>query len=313
GLACVFIKYIDVVLLLCVFPSLLGNVLFPIWYYQGVQQMKFITWFNIIARAISVVGIFALVNNTSDYYLAAFLQAITPLLAGIISLVILMITHRELFCLPLWSDISDKYSEGWEIFISTIFINLYTNSNIVILRILTNDTCVGYYSAANKIIEVLKGAMMPISNAIFPHVSVLVQKSQKEAIIFLRKAVRIIGGVSFVLSGSMFLMADFVVQLIMGGAYTDSVQILRIISCLPFIIGLSNVFGIQTMVAFGMQTLFSRILMLSAMLNFILVFPMVYFWQSIGMAITVVLVECFVTITMYLALYKKGIKLFDNC
>ena len=85
--------------------------------------------------------------------------------------------------------------------------------------------------------------------------------------------------------------------------------LLRIISFLPFIIGLSNIFGIQTMVAFGMQRLFSRILMASAAVNFLLVFPLVWAWQEIGMAITVVCVETFVTVTMYIALRRHGLRL----
>lgn len=304
-----FNDQIDIVLIICVIPSLIGNVLFPSWYYQGIQQMKFITIFNIIAKGSSVFGIFWLVNDSNDYCIAALLQAITPLLAGILSLLMLTFTNRELFCCPSLNDIREKYQDGWDIFISTVFINLYTNSNVVILKILTNDTCVGYYSAASKIIDILKGVLTPISNAIFPHVSALVQKSQADAIIFLRKAVRIIGTISFVLSSIMFFMADFVVTLIMGSDYNSSVEILRIISCLPFIIALSNVFGIQTMVSFGMQRVFSRILMLSSVINFLLVFPMVYYAQAVGMAVTTVIVECFVTLSMYCVLNRKGIKL----
>lgn len=61
------------------------------------------------------------------------------------------------------------------------------------------------------------------------------------------------------------------------------------------------------MVVFGMQRLFSRILMISAVLNFVLIFPFIYFWEAIGLSITVVIVECFVTITMYVMLRLKKI------
>lgn len=73
---------------------------------------------------------------------------------------------------------------------------------------------------------------------------------------------------------------------------------------------MSNIFGVQTMVTFGMQNIFSRILMLSALLNFVLIFPLIYLWQGIGLSITVMIVESFVTITMYVILRKKGIRLY---
>lgn len=309
ALLAVFPSNLDTGLLFCVLPVLFGNVFFPIWYFQGIQQMKFITIFNLLARTASVILIFALVQTAEDYRLAAFLQAVTPLLAGSISLIVLWKQSRELFCLPLWQEIVSKLKDGWDIFISTLFINLYTNSNVFILGILTNDTVVGYYSAANKLIEAVKGLLSPISNAIFPHVSVLFKESKPKAIAFLCKVLHVIGGSSLAISLLVFLFAEPIVHVIMGNAYQESVLILRIISFLPFIIGLSNIFGIQTMVAFGMQRIFSRILMLSAVVNFALVFPLVLLWQGLGLAITVVIVECFVTITMYITLRKNHIVL----
>ena len=82
-----------------------------------------------------------------------------------------------------------------------------------------------------------------------------------------------------------------------------------IISPLPFLIALSNIFGIQTMVAFQFEKLFSRILMASAAVNFIIGIPLIYQFSSVGLAITTVIVETFVTVTMYVALRKRGIRL----
>lgn len=303
----VFSDLLDTYLIFCVLPAAIGTAIFPIWYYQGIQQMRFIAIFNIIAKTIAVICIFFFVQEESDYYQAAFLQSITPFLAGVISLVILYRSSHQLFILPSKGDVLLKLKDGWDIFCSTVFISLYTNSNIFILRILTDDTCVGYYAAASRLIETIKGLLLPISNAIFPHVSVLVKESREQAIAFLCKAVRVIGGFSLILSVTVFVFAEFIVHLIMGSAYDESIEILRIISFLPFIIGLSNVFGIQTMVAFGMQKLFSRILMASALLNFFLVIPFIYLWEGIGLAVAVVCVESFVTVCMYVMLCRRGI------
>lgn len=301
---------LDLILMLCVLPALLGNVIFPIWYFQGIQEMRFITIFNLIARTASVVAIFVFVQEQSDYCVAAFLQSITPVIAGIISLWVLCRKTPEIFSLPSWQDIKDKFKEGWDIFISTVFISLYTNSNVFILGIMTNDTIVGYYSAANKLIMAVNGLMGPISSAIFPHISALFKESKEKAIIFLRKTVRYIGGLSLAASLGTFVLAEPIVHIIMGGSYEESILILRILSFFPFVIAMSNIFGVQTMVTFGMQNIFSRILMFSALLNFLLIFPLIYIWQGIGLSITVMIVESFVTITMYVILRKKGIRLY---
>lgn len=304
-----FQDYLDLFLMLCVLPALLGNTLFPVWYFQGIQEMRFITVFNLIARTASVIAIFAFVNQKADYCLAAFLQSITPVLAGMISLFVLHRKTPDLFLIPSWLDIKKKLKDGWDIFISTVFISLYTNSNVFILGIMTNDTIVGYYAAANKLIMAVNGLMGPISSAIFPHVSVLFKESREKAILFLRKTVRYVGGLSFLASLGIFVLAEPIVHIIMGSTYEKSILILRILSFFPFVVALSNIFGIQTMVTFGMQNIFSRILMFSALLNFALIIPLIYFWQGIGLSVTVMLVESFVTIVMYLVLRKNKIRL----
>ena len=298
---------IDRYLLVCVLPMVIGNIIFPIWFFQGIQEMRFITIFNLAARIVSVACIFTLVNNKSDYYLAALFQSSVPLIAGGISLVVLYRKYKDIFIVPGWSNVVIKFKEGWDIFVSTLFINLYTNTNIFVLGIMTNDTVVGYYAAANKLVEALKGLMSPISNAVFPHISLLFRESKEKAVIFLCRVLHKLGGVMLIVSIFLCILAPYIVRIIMGSGYNESVAILRIISFLPFIIALSNIFGIQTMVAFGMQRIFSRILMFSALLNFILIFPMIYMWQGIGLAITVVIVESFVTITMYVLLRKNNI------
>lgn len=136
------------------------------------------------------------------------------------------------------------------------------------------------------------------------------KNQEKKAIAFLHKTVRYIGGLSFLASWGTFILAEPIVHIIMGNSYEELILILRILSFFPFVVALSNIFGVQTMVTFGMQNIFSRILMLSALFNFVLIFPLIHFWEGVGLSITVMIVESFVTITMYLILRKNGIRLF---
>ncbi len=300
---------LDTTLLIAASPALFGAVLFPIWYFQGIQQMRFITIFNLIARTISVILIFALVNTEEDTALATLLLASPPLLAGIFSLAMLFIKSPQIFKIPTFKDVIGKIKAGFEIFLSTVSINLYTTTNNFLLGFIAGNAALGLYGAAYKIIQAIKGVMGPISNGIFPHISALSKTSKPDAIAFLKKATKILGVASFLLFILTFIFADLIVSIIMGEGYIKSVELLRIISPLPFLIALSNIFGIQTMVAFQFEKLFSRILMASAAVNFIIGIPLIYQFSSVGLAITTVIVETFVTVTMYVALRKRGIRL----
>lgn len=311
GILCLnFYFKVDVLLYVVVFLTVIGNVIFPIWFFQGIQQMRYITLVNIIARFCSIAGIFYFVKQPQDYLLAALFQAIVPLVAGICSWVILIKNFPEVLCLPTFGEVINTLKDGWNIFTSTVAINLYTASNVVFLGFLTNPVTVGYFSGAKKIIDNITQLISPISQAVYPHISKLVTQSPKEVKPFLGKILFILGGGTFIGSVFIFIFADFVVEILLGSGYEESVLLLRIMAFLPFIIAMSNVFGIQIMLPFGMQSTFSRILICAAVLNTCMVLPLIYFWQDIGVSISIVTTECFVTVIMYLTIKKH--KIFEG-
>jgi PST family polysaccharide transporter len=77
---------------------------------------------------------------------------------------------------------------------------------------------------------------------------------------------------------------------------------------LPFIIALSNIFGIQTMLTLNYKKEFSSILILASIINIILALIMVPILKHIGISLSVLLSEIFATISMIHFLNKKGIK-----
>jgi PST family polysaccharide transporter len=304
-----YINDIDITLYSVVYLMVIGNVIFPIWFFQGIQQMRYITIVNIIGRFLSVVCIFYFVKAPSDYILAGLFQAIVPLIAGTCSWIILWKKYREVFILPKFQSVKQVFIDAWEIFTSTIAINLYTASNIVFLGLLTNNTIVGYFSGAQKIIQNINQLISPVTQAIYPYVSKTASNSKNEALKFLRKIVLILGGGNFIGSILIFIFAEWIVDILLGEGYEQSVLLLRILAFLPFIISLSNIFGIQTMLVFGMKKQFNKVLLSAAIVNTVIVLPMIYFYQAIGVSISMTITEIFVTLSMYYILKKNNIDL----
>lgn len=304
-----YINDIDITLYSVIYLMVIGNVIFPIWFFQGIQQMRYITIVNIIGRFLSVACIFYFVKIPSDYILAGLFQAIVPLIAGICSWIILWKKYREVFILPKFQSVKQVFIDAWEIFTSTIAINLYTASNIVFLGLLTNNTIVGYFSGAQKIIQNINQLISPVTQAIYPYVSKIASNSKNDALKFLRKIVLILGGGNFIGSVLIFIFAEWIVDVLLGAGYEQSVLLLRILAFLPFIISLSNIFGIQTMLVFGMKKQFNKVLLSAAIVNTIIVLPMIYFYQAIGVSVSMTITEIFVTLSMYYILKKNNIDL----
>ena len=289
------------------FIMVIGNVIFPIWFFQGIQQMRYITFANMVARFVSVIGIFLLLKAPEDYLLAALFQASVPLVAGICSWLIIAKKYPELFRLPSFTSVQQQLKDSWQIFASTIAINLYTASNIVFLGMLTNNVVVGYFSGAKKIIDNITALFSPISQAVYPHICRLVDESEVKALKFIKKVLLVMGLGNLCLSLVLLIFADLIIKILLGNGYAQSVLLLRIMAFLPFIIALSNVFGIQTMLPFGMQNTFSKIIMCAAVLNTVIVLLAIYFYQGIGVCCSIVVTELFVTCSMGFVLVKKGL------
>ena len=303
-------QMVDFKLFNILFLSVVGNVIFPVWFFQGIQEMRYITLANIIAKIISVFGIFVFVKSPMDYLIAAFFQAIAPVAAAIVSIVIILTKYPAIITRPNCKSIKQQLKDGWGIFVSSIAMNIYTVSNTVFLGAMTNNVMVGYYSGAKKIISNITSLLSPISQAVYPHICQLADSSKDKSLIFLKNMIIIMGGSNFILSLLIFFFSEPIVNILLGNGYTPSVTMLRIMSFLPFIISLSNIFGIQTMLPFGMQNHFSRILLWAAFLNTIIVLPAIYFYSGIGVSCSILITELFVTITMGMFLYKKGF--FDS-
>lgn len=292
-----------------VYISVVGNVISPVWFFQGIQQMRYITLVNTIARIVTAMGIFVIVQTEDDYLWAAFLQAVPPFIAGCVSWILLKIKFPEVCRLPAWNGIKTALRDGWDIFASNIAINLYTGSNTAFLGMMTNSTIVGYFSCAQKIVSAIRQGLTPFTQAIYPHISKLIEADKNQALTFIRKIMKFYCGGNLLISIVLLIFANPIIHLLMGNNYDESINMLRILALLPFIISLSQIFGVQTMLPYGMNKEFSRIIIASAIVNTVLVFPLIFFAGGSGVCISMLCTETFVTLTMAYVLHKRHILL----
>ena len=295
------------------FGMVLGNVLFPVWFFQGIEKMKYITIINVIAKSIFTICIFIFIKKVSDFIYVPLVNSIGYLIAGGVSLIIVFKNFGIRFIFPSLKNIKYQLREGWHIFISTISTSLYTTSNVFILGLFANSNIVGYYAAAEKIIRSVQGLLIPISQTVYPHIAKLADVSKEKALDFIWKLMKVVKIGSFIISLLIFIFSKQIVNFLLGHQYQKSIIVLKILSFLPFMIGLSNVLGIQTMLTFKMEKIFSRILIAAGILNIFLALILVPVFYHIGTAISVLSTEIFVTSCMIIYLLKKGYLKVNLC
>lgn len=279
-----------------------GQVLFPIWLFQGMERMKYITYINIGAKIFFTVCIFIFVQEQADYLLVPLLTAMGFIVAGFLSLYLVMKVFNVRFSWQTTATLKCQLAEGWHVFFSSMAISLYTISTTFILGLYTNNTILGYFAAADKIIQAIKNIYQPISQAIYPLIGSKINENKQTGLEFTRKIMWVVNIGMFVISVLTFLLAEPIVNLLFSQQYEESALFLKVMAFLPFIVSLSNILGVQIMLNLGYQQAFSRILVAAAFLGIGLSLILVPLYEGLGTSITLLVVELFVALIMYVYL-----------
>lgn len=292
------------------FMTVVGSVLFPQWYFQGVEKMTYISVLTGSARLITAALIFVFVHSPAHALRALALLSAGPVLAGSIGMFVAVRELRSAFVWPSWRQLWETTADGTHLFLSTAAISLYTNTNVFLVGLIAGNAQAGYFSAAEKLIRAISGLIGPISQAFYPHINSMVTQSKEKALHFISKSLRITSLATLVPSLFILFFANPLVHLIFGHTASGSAPIIRWIALLPFLIAVSNALGIQAMLSFGMDKQFSRILIAAGLLNVMLAIPLIHLFAAQGAAISVLVVEIAVTVAMAWELECRDIHIF---
>lgn len=240
-----------------------NEVVSPIWFFQGIEEMEKITIFNIIGRCISVVIMFIIVKEPNHIVRAAFVQSLGGLISGIISIIILFTRYDYKFVKIHFKELFKLLINGWDFFISQLSTVLFTNVNVTMLGLLANPEAVGIYSTGEKVVRLAVSIVNPISSAIFPNISKILVQSRKKGVYKL-KGIMKIGIVLFVfISAMLYLGADLIVGLLIGELNIQIAMVIKILCLLPIFVFINNIYGTQYMINCGMKKQFRNIIVIS--------------------------------------------------
>ena len=168
-------------LYLLTFLMIIGQALFPVWYFQGLERMKYITIVNITSKLIFTIAIFIFIQNEDDYILVPILNGLGFIIGGLYSIWIIHKHFYQKFAFQSTETIMIHFKDSSQFFLSRLSVSIYTSANAFVLGIFTNNTMVGYYSIAEKLYIAMQVIYHPIVNTIYPYLS-----KSKNIVLFIR-------------------------------------------------------------------------------------------------------------------------------
>ena len=273
------------------FGMVIGNILFPIWFFQGIEKMKYIAIFDFISRLLYVFAIFTFINIKDDYIYIPLFNSLAFIVTGLSSLIYIFYKFKLKFIIPSKKQIITFFMDGWYLFLSSLTVNLYSNFNQFLLGFLSGYTSVGIYALAEKIF----GAIMKvigIGNVVLYPALAKLSNNKELLLIKIKHLIKYYSIALIIISTMLIILANFIIKLLFGEGHEMSVFILQILAVVLLFRPFGQLFT-NYLIINKRNSIISKITFQTMLFNMLLVFPLIYFYKEIGLVFTVLFVQIF--------------------
>jgi len=292
---------VDPLVYLFSFGLVLGQAIFPTWFFQGIEKMQVITIVNVAAKLFFTISLFFVVLSPADYEYVPIFNGLGFVISGLFGFVFSL--QYVKFVFPKLSQVKEIIENSFSLFLSNFAVSLYTSSNTLILGFFAGDSIAGVYASMEKLILAIKSVYSPLYQAIFPNLST---KPYEEIRSYIDKMRIPIGFLGLVISIIIFFGAKQILMLAFDDAfiveYSSVFQILGIISILS---SLNMLYVTLYFPSIKKYKIRMKILISGGFLNLIVALILVKFYTIYGVAISAVITELFILILAVYFYYKK--------
>lgn len=255
---------------------LIGYAIFPEWFFQGIEKMKYITFLNLGIKVFFTVSVFALIKHKEDYWIYPLLQSSGYIVAGIVGQYIMVKKYKLKFIFLPFDSIFKSIKKNFPIFINQFVPNLYNNTSVFLLGLLTNNMIVGIYNAIMVVVNLSITLLEIISRVFFPYLN-----RNKDKFISYAK----LASVTAVILVLSILCGHKIVFWYLNVNFEYSLTILMILSFGILGYSLYNIFGINYFLVHRKDKIVMWNTLFSSIIGLSLAYPLIGYFGIYGAAI----------------------------
>ena len=292
---------IDIPLFLILSLSIFFTAIGCEWFYQGIEEFKYITIRGIVVRLFYLILLFSFVHSKSDILVYASLTVFGAVGNNLFNFIRLRnyIDLRRICFSEL--NISRHLNPALRIFALNLVISLYVNLDTVMVGFLKDNVSVGYYTGATKISKLLLGVVQALQTAMIPRFSYLAkEETMTEFHELVQKVVDFVVMISLPMTVGLFVLSPSLIHLFCGSTYTPAIITLEIMAPIIIMISLSGIPCFQILYPLGHETLAIWSTATGAIVNLVFCFVLIPSLAHNGGAIATLIGETTVTVTMFL-------------
>lgn len=270
------------------------------WFYQGIEDFKYITIRGLIIKTVSVVLLFIFVKSKTDLLYYGCYTVFGVLGGNIFNFFRLRkYIHRENI---IFSELHIKrhIKPVLKVFSFSVVTSIYLQLNTVLLGFLKNALAVGYFAAATKVMQMLLMMSSCLGSVMMPRASHLIAENKEaEFNRLIQKSYDFTLAIALPMTIGLIFCAPSLITALCGVKFEHSILPSQIIAPIILMVAISNVFGIQVLFPKGKINIVTLCCGIGAVADLILNLCLIPFFSYIGTSIAYLGAEVATTVSMY--------------
>jgi PST family polysaccharide transporter len=192
------------------FLQVFSNILFPTWYFQGIQKMRVVTFIQLTLKLLSLPVIFLFIKQPNDIIKFAAITISTGIFAGIVAMVILIYFNSIKITWVSTVKIKQGFKDAMPFFLSNSMNTIKQQTASVLIGSFFTMSDVALYDLAMKIFQVPTTLISSINGALFPKMMLIVNSKVIKKVLTVENLIGILVILGLAIFGKWII-------LIMGG------------------------------------------------------------------------------------------------
>lgn len=270
------------------------------WFYQGIEDFKYITIRGLIIKTVSVVLLFIFVKSKTDLLYYGCYTVFGVLGGNIFNFFRLRkYIHRENIILSEL-HIKRHIKPVLKVFSFSVVTSIYLQLNTVLLGFLKNALAVGYFAAASKVMQMLLAMSACLGSVMMPRASHLIAENKEDEFNrLIQKSYDFTMAIALPMTIGLIFCAPSLITALCGVKFEHSILPSQIIAPIILMVAISNVFGIQVLFPKGKINIVTLCCGIGAVADLILNLCLIPFFSYIGTSIAYLGAEVATTVSMY--------------
>lgn len=291
----------------------LGQLFNPAWFFQGIENFKWLSFLNVFSKLIYLILVFVFVSKASDYVFVNLFLGLGAVIANLFGFIWLIKSYSFSFKNASLSSGLTIIKEEFSFCLLQFFLSMYQFFPIIIISFLAGDFLAGQFKIIDQIISLFKTYLNMFFYFIYTNICFELHKSFKKGIDVWKKA----NGLNFILLLVLivffFLFAPIILQFFKIDSSQESsiLSNFRLALIIPFLISISLPLR-QLMFVFNFNKIYIRITIITTIFNFILLFIFTKYANLFGAFLSIIFIELIIIFLYVFILVKNKNKIIKN-